>query len=378
MELTATSNMKTKLSLIFMLVAIVATGSDSQQLIPFQGCLTNQKGERYTEGRYTIIFNLYDAPVGGASLWRERHESIALIDGMVNVLLGSKVSLWGQDFTKTLYLGVTVDADGNENTADPEMVPRQMMIPCFFAKDSEKLLGADWSAILAVGSTDPRTGYVAGARLVDNAISSDKIEDGGVASDKIKDGSVMSAKIADGSVMPSHLSDSVLNDLASAFLPIGVIMPYAGSSSNIPIGWLPCDGRVVSSETYPRLFAAIGTTWGKGTAVEGSTATYFKLPDLRDRALWGSGDEVLGTYIEAGVPNVTGDVTGFTTHGLSHSGAFSANGSSADNLTGSGSTWYRQGFSFSAANSSSVYGSSDTVQPPAVAVNFVIKVDSAY
>ena len=155
-------------------------------------------------------------------------------------------------------------------------------------------------------------------------------------------------------------------------------MPYVGSSANVPAGWLLCDGRTVSSERYPLLFAAIGTTWGTGTAVEGSTETKFKLPDLRNRTLWGTGTKTLGTYITAGLPNITGSVTGFTTHGLEHSGAFSANGSSGDNAKGVGTSWFVEGFSFNAARSSSIYGASNTVQPPAAAVNFIIKVDPVF
>ena len=369
-----------KTTILILAIALTARASfaaDSQQLIPFQGRLTNQAGEPYTEGRYTIIFNLYDAPVGGTALWTERHESVGLVNGMVNVFLGSIVNLSGQDFTKTRYLGITIDADGNANTADPEMVPRQMIIPAFFAKDSEKLMGADWSAILANGSTDPRTGYIAGARIAEKTITTDKVADAGVTTEKIKDGNVTSAKIASNSILPAHLSSAVRNDLASAFLPPGVIMPYAGPTSKIPSGWLLCDGRTVSSATYPLLFAAIGTTWGAGTAVEGSTATNFKLPDFRNRTLWGANQKALGTYVAAGLPNITGSI-GFR-------------GAAADWYSGcvygrtdlAGGTWdtmstYAGTAFIDASRSSNIYGNSDTVQPPAAAVNFIIKVDSAF
>ena len=370
--------MKTRILTLLTFATLAVCAADSQRLIPFQGRLTNQQGEPYTEGRYTIVFNLYDAPVGGTALWTERHESVGLINGMVNVFLGSIADLSGQDFSKMRYLGITIDTDGNANTPDPEMVPRQMIIPAFYAKDSEKLQGADWSAILANGSTDPRTGYIAGARLAEKGIAADKLADNGVTTATIKDGNVTSSKIAGGSILPDHISPEALATLASSFLPPGVIMPYSGAVDNIPTGWLPCDGRAVSSAQYPRLFEAIGTTWGSQSNTSGNDATYFKLPDLRNRTLWGANKKALGTYVAPGLPNITGSVTGFTTHGLSHTGAFSANGSSGDNAKGVGSSWYVQGFSFNAANSSSIYGAADTVQPPAAAVNFIIKVDQAF
>ena len=370
--------MRTIVFILFITATIMSFAADSKSLIPFQGRITDQNGVQYTEGRYTVVFNLYDAPVGGMSLWSERHESISPVNGMITVILGSISDLSGQDFSKTRYLGITIDADGNANTPDPEMVPRQMIIPCFFTKESEKLNGADWSSILSSGAIDPRTGYISGARIADKSITADKLADNCVTTEKIKDSSITSAKIANNSILPEHLSSATLNDLSSAFIPAGAVVAYAGSVANPPLGWLPCDGRVVSSLQYPKLFAAIGTTWGKEDNISENGATFFKLPDLRDRVLWGADQNALGTYVGAGIPNIEGTVTGFTTHGLSHSGAFSANGSSADNLTGSGSSWYRQGFTFSASSSSTVYGASDTVQPPAAAVNFIIKVESVF
>ena len=58
-------------------------------------------------------------------------------------------------------------------------------------------------------------------------------------------------------------------------MPAGVTVPYAGATS--PTGWLLCNGQAVSRTSYPRLFEAIGTTYGQG---DGSTT--FNVPDLRE------------------------------------------------------------------------------------------------
>ena len=361
--------MKAKLAAIFAIAAFAVSAADSQRLIPFQGRLTNQQGEPYTEGRYTIVFNLYDAPVGGTALWTERHESIGLINGMVNVFLGSITDLSGQDFSKMRYLGITIDADGNANTPDPEMVPRQMIIPAFYAKDSEKLQGADWSAILANGSKDPRTGYIAGARLAENGITGDKIASRGVTGDKI----------AMNSVLPEHLAAATLEELASAFLPPGVIMPFAGPENKIPAGWLPCDGRTVNSATYPKLFANIGTTWGEEENITENGVTYFKLPDFRNRTLWGADQKVLGSYVTPGLPNITGSWSGdyLTWSAAQATGAFGVmNGIGNGVCTGQWGT--PKALDFDASRDNPIYGASDTVQPPAAAVNFIIKVDPTF
>lgn len=70
-------------------------------------------------------------------------------------------------------------------------------------------------------------------------------------------------------------------ELVNAFLPAGMISPFAGSSA--PSGWLLCAGQVVSRTTYARLFSALGTTYNTG----GEAGTDFRLPDLRGRVIAG-------------------------------------------------------------------------------------------
>ena len=82
----------------------------------------------------------------------------------------------------------------------------------------------------------------------------------------------------------SAVPDSGLDQrLTAGAAPPGTIVAFAGPSTRIPPGWLFCDGASVGRETYPTLFAAIGTTWGSGTGTSS-----FNLPDLRGRFLRGT------------------------------------------------------------------------------------------
>ena len=153
--------------------------SASPQVIPFQGRLTSQAGVAYTSGQYSIIFNLYSTAVAGTTLWTERHEKVGVTNGMVNVFLGSINAFsnmtGGADFSTVKYLGITVDVDNNPATADPEMVPRQMIIPAFWAKQADnatnatKLSGFDWSSMFVDASNNPlnnpSTGFLKGISL---------------------------------------------------------------------------------------------------------------------------------------------------------------------------------------------------------------------
>jgi microcystin-dependent protein len=71
--------------------------------------------------------------------------------------------------------------------------------------------------------------------------------------------------------------------LGEAFIPIGTIFPYAGTQ--VPLGYLLCDGALVSRTSYPFLFQVIGTTYG---GISGGA--YFRVPDLRGRFPLGNVD----------------------------------------------------------------------------------------
>jgi microcystin-dependent protein len=252
--------------------------SASPLVIPFQGQVTTQPtgaaptGAPVATGQYSLIFNLYDVAVGGQPVWTERHSKVGVVNGMVNVFLGSITPLTAVDFSQNRYLGITVDVDDKPTTADPEMVPRQMIIPAFYAKVADSMtafnsstgqsLGTSygWSAVFNNG--DPVSGRIDGARLADNGITT--------------------SKIADGQITTSKLSVGVA-------LPPGSVIPYAGATS--PSGYLLCDGSVVSTNTYASLFLAIGSTYNTG----GEGAGNFRLPDLRGRTPIGAGQGSLLT-----------------------------------------------------------------------------------
>lgn len=62
--------------------------------------------------------------------------------------------------------------------------------------------------------------------------------------------------------------------------PIGTILPIA--HTNIPTGYLECNGVAISRTTYSNLFSLVGTVWGAG---DGSTT--FNLPDFRGKFMRG-------------------------------------------------------------------------------------------
>lgn len=145
------------------------------------------------------------------------------------------------------------------------------------------------------------------------------------------------------------------------------------SGSNVPSGYLLCNGSTVSRTTYSKLFATIGTTWGTG---DGSTT--FTLPNLIDRVAWGASTS--GAYKEAGLPNITGSLTAQDEYGLfapletKASGAFVRGTVSGQRRGNAGSSTFNpKTISLDASISNAIYGASSTVQPPAATLIPIIK-----
>lgn len=74
-------------------------------------------------------------------------------------------------------------------------------------------------------------------------------------------------------------------------IPPGMLMPYAGT--NIPHGWLLCDGREVPKTRFPLLYAAIGDRYS-GASNPPNDPANFRLPTFNGR-----------TFVGASTPNGT-------------------------------------------------------------------------
>jgi microcystin-dependent protein len=161
------------------------------------------------------------------------------------------------------------------------------------------------------------------------------------------------------------------------FNPTGSIIAFAGNNT-LPDGYLLCDGSKVSRTTYKKLFDVIGTTYGEG---DGSAT--FNLPNLTDKFIQGS--NTVGTVKNAGLPNITGALSTYNDSILSLfnnvTGCFKRDkpkdsSLTYDNLPKNTSQYaadYCKGGIFDASKSNAIYGNSNTVQPPAVTMRYIIK-----
>lgn len=174
----------------------------------------------------------------------------------------------------------------------------------------------------------------------------------------------------DGGTITGDLAISGIVTAGVGLPPVGSVTAFAGATT--PTGWLLCDGSAVSRTDYADLYAVIGDTYGAG---DGSTT--FNLPNLVDKFV--EGGATSGTVKSAGLPNITGNASFGGSIGLLYSSSSdSASGAFYPNLQKTGGTLSTtSGSSYSvgidASRSSSIYGSSATVQPPAVTMRYIIK-----
>ena len=170
-----------------------------------------------------------------------------------------------------------------------------------------------------------------------------------------------------GTFSANQETNETINIVVPDALPTGSYIQFAGSQA--PAGFLVCNGGEISRTTYSQLFAVIGTTYGSG---DGSTT--FNLPDLTDRFLQGS--TTSGTVKDAGLPNITGgfgDLLGDRGHWSGGIGCFSNTRRAGPAGDAVGTAWNYVDFDFNASRSSSIYGKSATVQPPALTCLICIK-----
>lgn len=145
-------------------------------------------------------------------------------------------------------------------------------------------------------------------------------------------------------------------------IPVGTIIswpvaqnPADWQNPDGSYNWLECNGQTISQTAYPELFALLGG----------------RVPDLRGRVAWG--DAVPGRNIEAGLPNITGDMYFEADNFFSENGALSARTQAKVGYQRSGSGTMMDGIIFDASRSNPCYGRSQTVQPPAYTVRFLVR-----
>ena len=162
--------------------------------------------------------------------------------------------------------------------------------------DPESLYTNWKNAIAAFIPKNVANGSISGGKLTDNTVVFAKIASAAIATTQEAQEGESNAKL----MTPARVKEAIEAQTPPA-LPTGSFIYYGGT--DVPEGYLLCNGANVSRTTYAALFAVIGTKYGEG---DGSST--FTLPNLDGRVLQGTNDTgEVGTYLEAQLPNITGN-----------------------------------------------------------------------
>lgn len=177
-----------------------------------------------------------------------------------------------------------------------------------------------------------------------------------------------------GQIITIGTAKFIIDDIRDGHRVGDVVLRYV-----LRDGFIKLNGATVLREDYPRLVQWVddNNLWtddetALGLFGIGDGLTTMRLPDFRDRFIEGV-DSNGGAVVEAGVPNITGDVTIGNTVLAGAKDAFSAEcyQSYATAVGTTTNNWW--GLFLDASKSNSLYGNSDTVQPKSIRLIAQIK-----
>lgn len=170
-------------------------------------------------------------------------------------------------------------------------------------------------------------------------------------------------------------------------IPVG--FEYFSTNPNIPAGSLPLFGGEYSRTVYSDLWSWVQEQAGylieesewqeKSAANEGNVPFYskgdgsttFRVPSLKCWVKGANGIEEVGSYLSAGLPNITGSLADIPYHDSTVAKDAFYMGQRTD--VGTGSSGNAGGINFDASRSNPIYGNSDTVQPKSIVGMWLVK-----
>lgn len=108
--------MKSKILILLFALLAVACEVRSQANLSVQGSIQNSSGIALADGKYSVVFRLYESESGGTPVWSETHPELEVSGGLYSAALGLITPLTAS-FDKPYFLGVSVGDS-------PELYPR--------------------------------------------------------------------------------------------------------------------------------------------------------------------------------------------------------------------------------------------------------------
>lgn len=86
---------------------------NKKRAISYQSQIKNSEGQPIEDGKYKVVFNLYDSEKEEKPVWFETQQ-LEIKDGILNALIGSQKKLQAGDFKDQLWLTIEIDDEESE------------------------------------------------------------------------------------------------------------------------------------------------------------------------------------------------------------------------------------------------------------------------
>ncbi|PKL79630.1 MAG: hypothetical protein CVV25_07110 [Ignavibacteriae bacterium HGW-Ignavibacteriae-4] len=203
--------------ILFLLLFPILALAQIPQTMNYQGRLEDNSGNPVTDGNYSIVFSIFDAPTNGNSLWTETR-SVTTEDGFFTLTLGENTAI---DINTDQQIWLNINIGGNDLT------PRTKLSGSLSSLSTKAVENTTSAGNSVVTSINTSAGGVDAAKIADGSVSDTEFQHlDGVTSDiqtqidgkqATITGNLDAALIADGSVSNTEFQylDGVYSDIQS-------------------------------------------------------------------------------------------------------------------------------------------------------------------
>ena len=258
-------------------VGVVLSGAMAMASTPasfaYQGVLRDDVGKTIDGSSAKITFRLYNDPTAeGSGLWSQTQTVSLDTNGLFNAELGdptnglAAVIADSEAKGMSLYIGLTVDGSAGE------IRPRQKLIAAplaAFAQDVRETKGdltvngtayfngpvsmATSTDTLTGGNIDAKGTLTATGKATFNAgaqVGGDMTVSGAASVETLT--VAQNVEVTNGDIELAS-GKTVKANGVNIGVPIGCILMWSGSESDIPAGWALCDGEIHNGKKTPNL-----------------------------------------------------------------------------------------------------------------------------
>ena len=242
-----------KLMALVAALSVAATLEAVQAQFSYQGVLKEANDSPMT-GTRQLELRLYKVATGGSAVWGRTYNVQLDTNGLFNIEVSDKAGSQIADVpenslenvfaeTDTVYIGLTV------HSTSGEISPRQKLLPVPYAAFASNVSRASGDFTVA-GKLTASNAVFTGSITADSLSVKKTLNAGPVAA-------TGNATVSGDLKVTGTIS-------GTGTVPIGAIIMWSGSTSNLPDGWVLCNGQNGTPNLSNRFIVGAGSSYNVG------------------------------------------------------------------------------------------------------------------